>query len=196
MNEVMLVPNGELRERAREQLEGNWGQAALTYLVYSVIMGAAAGAAGIGNLIVGGPIELGFTRYALQLKRLKHGQIEDLFTGFRHFENSLVLYLVRTIFVALWSLLLIIPGIIAALRYSMAMYILHDDPEMTGMAALRKSAEMTQGYKGRLFAMYLGFIGWAILCIPTLGIGFLWLVPYIKVTEANFYEGLKAEQAL
>jgi uncharacterized membrane protein len=128
------------------------------------------------------------------LKRSKHAQIEDLFDGFRHFEHSLVLYIVRTLFIVLWSLLLIVPGIVAALRYSMAMYILHDNPELTGMDALRRSKDLTKGYKGRLFGLYLSFIGWAILCIFTLGIGYLWLVPYIKVAEANFYEGLKAEE--
>jgi uncharacterized membrane protein len=194
MDEIMLLSNAELRSAARTQLEGSWGQAALTYLVYSVILGAAAGLAGIGNLIVGGPIDLGFTHYVLRLKRSKHAQIEDLFDGFRHFEHSLVLYIVRTLFIVLWSLLLIVPGIVAALRYSMAMYILHDNPELTGMDALRRSKDLTKGYKGRLFGLYLSFIGWAILCIFTLGIGYLWLVPYIKVAEANFYEGLKAEE--
>jgi uncharacterized membrane protein len=62
------------------------------------------------------------------------------------------------------------------------------------MDALRRSKDLTKGYKGRLFGLYLSFIGWAILCIFTLGIGYLWLVPYIKVAEANFYEGLKAEE--
>lgn len=195
IDDLELVSNSGLRAEARAQLEGHWGQAALTYLVYSVILGAAAGLAGIGNLIVGGPMDLGFTHYVLQLKRLRRGQIEDLFDGFRNFEASLVLYIVRTLFIALWSLLLIVPGIVAALRYSMSMYILHDNPELTGMAALRRSAEMMEGYKGRLFGLYLSFIGWAILCIFTLGIGYLWLIPYIKVTEANFYEKLKAEQA-
>jgi uncharacterized membrane protein len=196
MEEIMLVPNAELRERAREQLNGHWGQAALTYLVYSVIMGAAAGVAGIGNLIIGGPVELGLTHFVLRLKRAGQAQIEDLFDGFRQFENSLVLYVVRTLFVVLWSLLLIVPGIIAALRYSMALYVLHDNPELTGMEALRRSASLMEGYKGRLFALYLSFIGWGILCIFTFGIGYLWLIPYVKVAEANFYEGLKAEEAL
>jgi len=187
--------DAELREDAREQLAGNWGQAVLTFLVYSVIDGAAAALGGIGNLLVGGPMELGLATYFLALKRERRAQTEDVFRGFRNFESAIVLYIVRTIYVVLWTILFIIPGIVAMLRYSMAPYILHDDPGISGMEALRRSKEMTDGYKGRLFWLYLSFIGWAILCIFTLGIGYLWLVPYIKLTEANFYEDLKEENA-
>jgi uncharacterized membrane protein len=187
-------PNSELRAEARAVLEESWLQAILTYIVYSVVEGAAASAAGIGNLIVGGPIELGLVGYFLRLKRRQDARIEDLFQGFQQFENSLVLYLVRTLYIVLWMLLLIIPGIVAAIRYSMAMYILHDNPELSGMEALRRSREMMEGNKLRLFELYLSFLGWGLLCIPTFGIGFLWLFPYIKMTEAGFYETLKAAE--
>jgi len=74
----------------------------------------------------------------------------------------------------------------------MAFYILNDNPGMSAMAALNQSKEMMEGHKGKLFLLGLSFIGWWILCILTLGIGFLWLTPYVELTMANFYEELKA----
>ena len=194
MNENLLKSNSELRAEGRELLSGFWGRSILTFLVYSILLGAASGVAGIGNLIIGGPMELGLAGYFLSLKRKKDAKIEDLFKGFSVFESSLILYIVRTVFIVLWSLLLIIPGIVAAFRYSMAIYILHDAPELTGMEALARSKAMMDGFKGKLFGLYLSFIGWAILCIFTLGIGYLWLVPYIKASEASFYENMKSVQ--
>lgn len=190
----MFKANSEIRAEARVDLEGNWVQAILACLVYGIVQSAAAGIAGIGNLIVGGPVELGLASWFLTRKRGGNPQLEEVFSGFRYFESTIVLYIVRTIVVALWSLLLIIPGIVAALKYSMAFYILKDNPELTGMEAFRRSAELTEGNKGRLFDLYIGFLGWFILCIFTLGIGFLWLFPYIKMAEAGFYEDLKGAQ--
>ena len=139
-------------------------------------------------------MELGLVSYFLQLKRKKDAQLEVLFKGFKNFERALILYVVKTVFIFLWSLLLIIPGIVAAIKYSMATYILHDNPEISGMDALNRSKEMMHGQKGKLFGLYLSFIGWAILCLFTFGIGYLWLFPYIKASEANFYEDLKSAQ--
>ncbi len=192
MNELLLKDNSELRAEARGFLSGFWGRSVLTYLVYSILLGAASGFAGIGNLIIGGPMDLGLATFLLSLKRKGDAKIEDLFKGFSVFESSLILYIVRMVFVLLWSLLLIIPGIVAALRYSMAIYILHDAPELTGMEALGRSREMMEGHKGKLFGLYLSFIGWAILCLFTLGIGYLWLAPYMKASETCFYENLKS----
>ncbi|GHT57847.1 hypothetical protein FACS18945_2990 [Bacteroidia bacterium] len=91
-----------------------------------------------------------------------------------------------------WSLLLIIPGIIAAISYSMTFYIIADDPAISAMDAINKSKKMMYGYKMKYFCLSLRFLGWALLCILTLGIGFLWLMPYIQVTFAKFYDDLKA----
>lgn len=187
----ILEFNSKLRSDAREQLSGAWGGPILACLLYSIITGSTGGTGGILTLIIGGPLELGLAGYFLLAKRKQSPQMEDLFKGFRNFERALVLYIVRTVFVLLWSLLFIIPGIIAALRYSMATYILYDNPELSGMEALNKSREIMEGRKGKLFGLYFSFIGWAILCIFTLGIGYLWLFPYIKASEANFYEDLK-----
>ena len=194
INGDMLKFNSDLRSDAREQLKGKWGGGILACLVFGILTGASSGAAGVGALIIGGPMELGLATYFLLLSGRKDPQLEHLFRGFRTFESSLVLYLVRTVYVVLWSLLFVIPGIVAVLRYSMAIYVLHDNPELSGMEALNRSKEMMDGLKGKLFGLYLSFLGWAILCLFTLGIGYLWLFPYMKATEANFYEDLKNAQ--
>jgi uncharacterized membrane protein len=93
------------------------------------------------------------------------------------------------------SFTLIVPGIIAAFRYSMAFYILKDHPEISPMEAIRRSKEMMVGQKWRYFVLNLSFIGWALLCILTLGIGFLWMHPYISVTNSHFYDELRNRSA-
>ena len=117
--------------------------------------------------------------------------METLFDGFSDFARSLVASLLMCIFVFLWSLLLIIPGIIAALSYSMTYYILADNPDVTASEAINMSKRMMFGHKTELFWLYLSFIGWAILCLFTFGIGFLWLLPYIQTSTAIFYENIK-----
>jgi uncharacterized membrane protein len=77
----------------------------------------------------------------------------------------------------------------------MAFYILRDNPDIGAAEAITKSRQMMAGYKGKLFGLYLSFIGWMLLCFLSLGIGFLWLYPYISLSVANFYEDLKRNQA-
>ncbi|MPN61797.1 hypothetical protein SDC9_209541 [bioreactor metagenome] len=93
-----------------------------------------------------------------------------------------------TIFVILWSLLLIVPGIIAAIRYSMCFYILADNPDIGIMEALNESKRMMRGNKWKYFCLNLSFIGWGLLCICTVGIGFLWLTPYVETSVIAFYD--------
>ena len=97
-------------------------------------------------------------------------------------------------FTILWSLLLVIPGIIKSYSYAMTSFILKDEPEMKNNAAIEKSMAMMEGNKMKLFMLDLSFIGWAILCIFTFGIGFLFLQPYVAISRAAFYEDLKAQQ--
>ena len=97
------------------------------------------------------------------------------------------------IFACLWSLLLIVPGIIKALSYAMTSYILVDKPELSANQAINLSMRMMRGHKFDLFYLYLSFIGWIFLCLLTLGIGLIWFLPYAQTAEASFYEDVKAE---
>ena len=97
------------------------------------------------------------------------------------------------VFIFLWSLLFVIPGIIKAFSYAMTPYILEEHPELTANEAIDHSRAMMKGHKFDLFWLYLSFIGWGILCIPTLGIGTFWLIPYMQTAQASFYEDVKAD---
>lgn len=97
------------------------------------------------------------------------------------------------LFIGLWSLLFLIPGIVKSFSYAMTPYILDEHPELSAYEAIQRSRKMMRGHKFDLFYLYLTFIGWFILCLLTAGIGFLWLIPYVETTQAAFYRDLKAE---
>ena len=103
--------------------------------------------------------------------------------------------LLMNLFIALWTLLFIIPGIIKSFAYAMTPYILKDNPELGPNDARLKSIEMMRGHKWKLFGLELSFIGWFLLCILSLGIGFIWLAPYFNTAHAAFYCDLLEEQA-
>ncbi len=186
--------NIDLKDQALESLKGNWGIAVATYLVYMLILSTPQFmllVGGIATLILGGPLVLGFTKFSLSISRHKEGKLEQLFEGFNHFGVALGAYILMSIFIFLWTLLLIVPGIIAAIAYSMTFYIIADDPSIGIMEAISKSKKMMYGYKWKFFLLILSFIGWMILCILTLGIGFLFLGPYMQVSVAKFYDDIK-----
>jgi uncharacterized membrane protein len=139
------------------------------------------------TFFIGGAIELGYCRFNKNLILGKEAKFTDLFSGMNNFLKALGLRLVIVLFTFLWGLLFIIPGIIAFLSYSMAFYIMEEDPSIGIMDAIRKSKEMMMGNKWRLFCLSLSFIGWFILSICTLCIGFLWLTPYAYASYAAFY---------
>src|SRR6185369_11915903 len=94
-------------------------------------------------------------------------------------------------YIVLWALLFVIPGIIAAISYSQTFFILAENPDMDPMVALEKSKAMMDGNKWKYFDLCIRFLGWAVLCVFTLGIGFLWLIPWMQITFAMFYEDVK-----
>lgn len=189
----MKTDNSVLMEMARQSLRGKWALAIGTFLVYSIIMGSfgALQRAGIVALLVAGPMMLGAAGFSLTLSRGGDARLEQIFDGFRTYATALATHLLMVLYIILWSLLLIIPGIIAALSYSMAFYILVDEPTLAPQQVLNKSKVMMYGYKWKLFALFMWFLLLALLCILTLGIGFLWLIPYMHITVAKFYDDLK-----
>jgi uncharacterized membrane protein len=146
---------------------------------------------GLATLIITGPLVLGIALFSLSIARNENARFEQLFDGFKNFGLALGAYLLMILFIFLWMLLLIIPGIVAAIRYAMTFYIIADNPGIGPLEAIDKSKEMMYGYKMKFFLMCLIFFGLALLCILTLGIGFLWLIPFINVTIAKFYEDIK-----
>jgi len=205
----IILENDVLRAQARKQLKGVWGEMAFTILVYCLITFPIQflfweyspfhnkhleTLVTIAIFIVSGPFSLGFAGYFLKRIREEKISTSNIFDGFNSFFSSFLLMLLTYILVFLWSLLLIIPGIIKGLGYSMAYYIMYDEPDIKPIEALKKSQIMMQGYKGKLFMLYLRFFGWAILSSLALGIGWFWLAPYVGLSEGNFYENLKKNQ--
>lgn len=191
-----MEENHKLRANARAQLKGNWGKPILVSFLYGIItimISAIPFFGGLINLLVIGSFMVGSSMYALKFKRSENPDTVILFEGFKNYGSTLGLYLWYSLWVFLWSLLLIIPGIIKGLAYSMCFNIMADNPHIGIRNALSLSKKITYGYKGKLFMLQLGFIGWALLSILTLGIGLLWLIPYIAITYANFYDQLKAD---
>jgi uncharacterized membrane protein len=188
----MTTENTVLMRQARHSLEGKWGLAIATFVVYAVIIGAANGVPLLG-LIISGPMAVGFAIFSLNIARGEEAKLEQIFDGFKNFGNTVGAYILMVIFIMLWMLLLIVPGIIAAIAYSQTFFILAEDREIGPMEALKKSRDMMDGYKWKYFEMSLIFFGLSLLCILTLGIGFLWLIPYMQVSYANFYDDLKGE---
>lgn len=200
--------NSELRSEALQALEGNWGSAALVTFVAMAIstlcgtflqIGGAkivnpdfGGASSLIGTIICLPISFALTVAFLRLKRGAQIGVNDLFSYFNM--RVFLTMLLKFIYVVLWSLLLIVPGIIKSYSYAMTEFLMLDNPELQNNAAIEKSMEMMKGNKMRLFLLDLSFIGWILLCILTLGIGVILLEPYIETAHAAFYENLKAEK--
>lgn len=188
-----MKENSELRALARTQLQGSWIAAVGLFLIYSVILSFSALVV-VGPLIIGGPLAIGFCGYFIRKARGETARLENLFDGFKLFGSGFLLYLLQYIFIFLWTFLFIVPGIIKSLSYSMAFFILRDNPDIGSLEAITASRNMMNGHKRKLFCLYLSFIGWSLLCILTLGIGLLWLCPYMYLSVANFYEDIKQKQ--
>lgn len=143
---------------------------------------------GVVLFIVGSVVEVGYARFGLDLVDQQTGpEIGTLFTYFSHWKTTAAARLLRTVFIFLWSLLFIIPGLVARYSYAMTGFILSEHPELTASEAIDRSKEMMYGNRFRLFCLEISFIGWDLLCILTLGIGHLWLDPYKHAATAAFY---------
>ena len=142
------------------------------------------------QFILGGTVQLGYTQ--ILLKQYQHMEFEmgELFSQFHRFKQGFLQSFLRILYIVLWSLLFIIPGIIKSFAYAMTPFLMADNPSMTAKEAIAASKELMDGHKGKLFILGLTFIGWDILAILSLGIGFLWLNPYKEATYAAFYRDL------
>jgi uncharacterized membrane protein len=193
--------DGEITALARKKLRGRWGLPVAFALLLTLINVAVSSVPFVGDLaslILSGSLELGGVIFFLHFTRGQSGQKGELgmlFAGFKNFGNALGVHLLSALFVFLWSLLLIIPGIIAALAYSQAMYLIADNRGLGPLQAIRESKAMMRGHKGRLLRIHLRMFGWALLCVLTLGIGILFLMPYIRTSFACFYNDLLPPRA-
>ena len=138
-------------------------------------------------------VGVGFSLFIMNSVRRTQPVFGNLLDGFGMFPRVLFLIVLQTLFIFLWSLLFIIPGIIAAYRYSFAVYIMIDHPELSAMDCLRESKRMTDGYKGQLFMLDLSFILWLLLtAIPVIGYAAqVYVTPYRETAKVLYYEQIR-----
>jgi uncharacterized membrane protein len=179
----------DFREKAWSQLKLYYWNLFVVGLIVAAVLGSNAALLG---LVLTGPLLVGVNRYRLNIVRFNNEDSGLLISGFKdNVIDFIITHILRAIFIFLWSLLLVIPGIIKSFSYSMTFYILADNPDLRPQEAIQRSRDMMRGHKWRLFELYLSFIGWYILALLTFGIGMFFLEPYIQQSVANFYEDLK-----
>lgn len=163
----------------------------------------------------------GYAAYALKVARNQPAGFQDLFVGFTKFGRVLWMNILISLFSTLWSILCIIPAVISivlfvvlesaaflylymlllaggallstiiTLRYQLAPFFMLDDPDCTAREAINRSKEAMKGHVFEYFVLLLSFIGWMLLCAITMGIMLIWVMPYMEVTLANFYEAVR-----
>ncbi|MEE1352300.1 MAG: DUF975 family protein [Acutalibacteraceae bacterium] len=148
------------------------------------------------SLIFGGAANLGLVEYNKNLQLGYVAKIDDLFSRFHDFANAFFTNVIVDIVVFLFSMLFVIPGIIAGYAYSMTFFVLHDRPDMKPTEAMHTSRLLMRGHKMDLFLLELSFLGWAILSVLTLGIGFLFLHPYWVQAKTVFYLDITGQGAM
>ncbi len=196
----MMPENSQIRQAALDELRGNWTQPVLCTLVYVVVVGCVEfllqlvpGFGQIAALLISAPMGFGFSVAFLNYMRGidRDDMVGKPFLCFKAYGRYLGTSLLMTVYVFLWTLLFIIPGIIKSLAYAMTPYVMHDHPEMSADECIEHSMALMDGHKGKLFLLSLSFIGWGLLCLLTLGIGFFWLIPYMQCSIVKFYMSLR-----
>lgn len=178
---MMNVSCKELRKRAWDRLsQGGYGLSLGVSFLGSLINGAA-------GIFTSGAISYGTCKYYAGQQRGKKPELETMFEGFSLYGRTFVTGLLQSIFLFLWSLLFVIPGIIKGYSYALTGFVMSDF-DISGEEAITKSRELMNGYKWKLFCLRLSFIGWVLLAaFFTCGIGSIFLAPYMAAAEAEFY---------
>jgi len=192
----------EIRQEARERLQGLWTNLIPIWFIYFLIIGGAPGIFGergaflawMINMAIGGPLAMSMTLIFLRIYKQEPFELGQVLEGFKQFSRAFTTYLLIAIYVFLWMLLLIVPGIIAALGYTMTFFIMAENPEMPATEAMRRSKQMMFGHKWELFNLGLSFLGWLIVSALTFGIGLLWLQSYVMASVTIFYHKIKGQQ--
>ncbi len=215
-----MKSNQDYKNSALAALKGNWAAAVVTIIVLFAIMTVLVAPGTVSNMGRANGFQWGtmlyvmegasflitvFVLYPLSVGvsnsfRLLYAEndtdlIRNLFRcGFRNWLHIVWGMFLMVLYVFLWSLLFVIPGIVKAYSYAMTPYIIVENPELSANQAIDRSREMMRGRKFDLFYLHLSFIGWGILCLLTFGIGFLWLIPYMDTAQAAFYADVKADR--
>lgn len=189
----------ELKAKAKAQIKGKIGILFLITLVIALVSTAATFLLGlipyvgelIATIVVTPAFALSTIQIFLSVAAGNKPEVKDAFGGFSDFWAAFKVTFLTGLYTFLWSLLFVIPGIIKAFSYSMAMYVLAENKGMSARECIKASKAMTDGHKWELFVLDLSFFGWALLVTITFGIASIWVAPYIQATFANVYNELK-----
>lgn len=205
----------EWKQHARQVLKGKWWLMAGLALLFLIINGIPQQFAPdmslnspepltsndvtlsfISNVLtlLIAPLTIGWSWLALTVSR---GERPSVLTLFKPFQTSYIKHVLASfltgLFIFLWILLLIVPGIIKAFSYSVTFYILRDQPELSALEAITESRRLMDGHKMEAFKLVLSFFGWFLLGIITFGIGFFFIAPYFSTTYATFYDSIRGD---
>lgn len=191
----------ELKAKAKEQIKGKIGILLVISLVIAALSALVTLVVGlipyvgkvIAPLVVAPAFSLSLVRVMLGITAGTEPKVGDAFCGFDDYWSALKLHLLSGLYIFLWSLLLVIPGIIKTYAYSMSVYILAENKGKSARECIKESVAMTMGYKVDLFVLGLSFIGWGLLSCITFGIALIWVMPYMQATYANAYNLLKSK---
>ena len=187
----------QLMRKARTLLEPHWILSIGVCLVCGLMVAIPSELNRYGEIVsflLAGPLQLGLCFFFLNLIKGKETRFELLFEGFKPLVTVLLSYAIITVLTVVGLVLLVIPGIVVALGFSMTYYIIAEDPEISFQAALEQSWKLTDGYKMELLELNLRFIPWYLLGVLCLIVGVLAVIPWHNTTLALYYEDLKERQ--
>ncbi len=190
---------GELKKMSKEIYKDQWNNiiifiiaAVVIYIVGNYIDRIVFKNISIASTLAEIVIEFGVVSFFITLVREGTSdwkRIMDIFDY--NFLKVIGLAIVRDIIIVLWSFLLIIPGIIKAYSYAMALYVYRDNPNIGIMEALRKSERIMKGHRWKLFKLHISYWLWYILALFTFGIALIYIFPWINTAQVLFYEEIK-----
>lgn len=199
------MDRAEIKNWAKEKIKGHIWELFITMIVVSILTTLTIGGRTVyedGQLTFSSSIplgiffyfvEVGFAYYMVKFITDKKYEFKDIFYYSKDYVRTFLVGLLNSIFIFLWTLLFIIPGIIKAFAYTLVPFILADEKykDLGYLDVIKKSEEIMKGHKGDLFVFELSFIGWHLLAICTLGILYIWLLPYYKTAKYKFLYDIK-----
>lgn len=183
-----MVKRSQIKRLAKKQLKRNWGIAlgAITLCSAMTVPAFMIGGPALANVVA-----VGFAAAYMAIVRTGKAKIVSIFDGWKSFGPAFIAGILVPLYTYFWTLLFFVPGIIKSYAYAMTNYIVRDNPDMTAKEAITESRRLMKGNKWRLFVLDLSFIGWDILCLLTLGILTIYVIPYKLAARAAFYDAVK-----
>lgn len=180
-----IMNHSQIIALAKQNFSRVWGMSFLATLLYSLLNSATQ-----SLYIFYGPLAYGYTDYIRQTIDTGNTDLNPLISGFNRFVETMVAGLLYVIIVCIGLCLLIVPGIIAAIGLSMTFIIMADNPNISGVDAIKKSWEIMKGNKTDYFLFGCRFIGWWLLCFITFWLAAFFVMPYFQIAKWHYYRNL------